>query len=153
NKVKVDLIRPLSPTAQGVIDKLPRIGRAGFAFTTSGRTGLGGFSKFKRKLDKRSGVTGWTLHDLRRTARSLMSRAGVASDHAERCLGHVIGGVRGVYDRHEFYEEKKRALEVLATQIERILNPQPNVIALERGRLPDREKDEHSRSANVAVAT
>jgi hypothetical protein len=42
----------------------------------------------------------WTLHDLRRTARSLMSGACIASDHAERCLGHVIGGVRGTYDRH-----------------------------------------------------
>jgi hypothetical protein len=44
----------------------------------------------------------WVIHDLRRTAWSLMSRAGVASDHAARCLGHIIGGVRGVCDRHDF---------------------------------------------------
>jgi integrase len=148
NKVKVDLVRPLSPPAQGVLAKLPRIGKAGYIFTTDGRGGLGGFSKFKRKLDEAAGVRGWTLHDLRRTARSLMSRAGVPSDHAERCLGHVIGGVRGVYDRHEFHAEKKRAYEALAAQIERIVNPQPNVIPLraaagaESVRLPDADHAE-----------
>ena len=68
------------------------------------------------------------VHDLRRTARSLMSRAGVPSDHAERALGHVIGGIRSTYDRHEFYAEKKHAFAALAAQIERILRPQDNVI-------------------------
>ena len=77
NKVKVGLVRPLSPAAQDVLAKLPRIGKAGFVFTTGGTTGIGAFSQFKRKLDKAAGVTGWTLHDLRRTARSLMSRAGI----------------------------------------------------------------------------
>src|SRR5215218_10176104 len=111
NKVKVDLIRPLSPAAIAVIDRLPKIGEGGFIFTSDGKRPIGGFSNGKRAFDKACGVTGWTLHDLRRTARSLMSRAGVPSDHAERCLGHVIPGVRGVYDRHEFYEEKKRAYD------------------------------------------
>ena len=72
----------------------------------------------------------WTLHDLRRTARSLMSRAGISSDHAERCLGHVIGGVRGVYDRHEYLEEKRQAFEALAGLIERIVDPQENVVSI-----------------------
>ena len=130
NKVKIDFVRPLPPAAQDVLKELPRIGKPGYVFTTNGRSGLGGFSKFKRKLDEASGVTGWTLHDLRRTARSLMSRAGISSDHAERCLGHVIGGVRGVYDRHEFHAEKKHAFEGLASQIDHILNPQENVVTL-----------------------
>ena len=56
----------------------------------------------------------WTLHDLRRTARTLMNRAGVAEDHAERALGHVIGGVRGTYDRYEYLDEKRAAFEALA---------------------------------------
>jgi integrase len=130
NKVKVDLVRPLSTAAQELLAKLPHIGRRGLVFTTGRDTPLGGFSKFGQRLARATGVTGWTLHDLRRTARSLMSRAGVPSDHAERCLGHVIGGVRGVYDRHEFYEEKRRAYETLAAQIERIVNPQENVVPL-----------------------
>jgi len=72
----------------------------------------------------------WTTHDLRRTARSFMSRAGVPPDHAERALGHVISGVRGVYDRHAYYHEKKHAFEALAAQIERILNKKSNVMVL-----------------------
>ena len=67
-----------------------------------------------------------------------MSRAGVPSDHAERCLGHVIAGVRGTYDRHEYYAEKKRAYEALAAQIARIIDPQPNVI---RMWLPDADRE------------
>jgi integrase len=130
NKVAVDLIRPLSPAAMAVLKKLPKIRR--YVFTSNGRQPLGGFTHFKRRLDIAAGVSGYTLHDLRRTARSLMSRAGVNSDHAERCLGHVIGGVRGVYDRYEFHEEKRRAYEVLAGMIERIINPVDNVLPLQR---------------------
>jgi integrase len=133
NKVKVDLIRPLSAAAQAELAKLPHIGKRGFAFTTGGDSPIGGFSKFKQRFDVACGVTGWTFHDLRRTARSLMSRAGVPSDHAERCLGHVMLGVRGTYDRHEYYEEKRGAYEALAAQIERIVNPQENVVPLRGG--------------------
>jgi hypothetical protein len=41
-------------------------------------------------------------------------------DHAERALGHVIGGVRGVY-RHAYREEKRQAFPALAARIEQIL--------------------------------
>jgi integrase len=159
NKVKVDLIRPLSSVAQDVLAKLPRIGKVGYVFTTTGRNGLGGFSAFKRKLDRASGVKGWTLHDLRRTARSLMSRAGISSDHAERCLGHVIGGVRGVYDRHEFHAEKKHAFEALAALIERIVNPKANVVPLRDALLPAADRgqtaidNEPTSIENSAAAT
>jgi hypothetical protein len=64
-----------------------------------------------------------------------MSRAGVNADHAERCLGHVIPGVRGVYDRHAYHAEMLAAFEVLAAQIERIVNPPPaNVTHIDRKR-------------------
>ena len=130
NKTKVELLRPLS---QAALAALPE--RSGeFVFTIDGRVAIGGFAKPKARLDEASGVTGWTLHDLRRTARSLMSRAGVPSDHAERCLGHVIGGVRGTYDRHEYYNEKARAFEELAAQIDRIVRPQENVVTMGRKR-------------------
>jgi integrase len=129
NKVKVDLVRPLSAAAQAVLATLPRIGRSGYVFTYGERP-IGGFSKLKHRLDKACGVVGWMLHDLRRTARTLMSRAGVPSDDAERCLGHVMRGVRGVYDRHEYLDEKRRAFEALAGQIARIIHPQQNVVPL-----------------------
>jgi integrase len=120
NKTKLDLVRPLSRHARAILESLPKAGP--LVFTTNGATPISNFSNFKRQLDKASGTKGWTLHDLRRTARSLMSRAGVPSDHAERCLGHVIGGVRGVYDRHEYHTEKRHAFEALAAQIERIVS-------------------------------
>src|SRR5262249_35218994 len=106
HKSKRDFLLPLSPAAQAILDEMPSIGRRdGYVFSTSGTNPVSGFSKWKRKFDKACGVTGWTLHDLRRTARSLMSRAGIDADTAERCLGHVIGGVRGTYDRHEYRDE------------------------------------------------
>jgi integrase len=128
NKVGVELIRPLSGAAQAILAELPRLGD--FVFTRSGKGSLGGITELKAALDKASGVSGWTLHDLRRTARSLMSRVGVPSDHAERCLGHVIGGVRGVYDRHAYREEMLLAYEKLAALIAQIVDPQPNVVAI-----------------------
>ena len=127
NKVKVDLIRPLSKTALAVIKPFQRGGRDFVFSTDDGATPISGFSKFKRAFDKASGTSDWSLHDLRRTARSLMSRAGVNSDIAERCLGHAIAGVRGVYDRHEYHREKAEAFEALASLLDRILKPTSNV--------------------------
>jgi integrase len=132
NKAKVDLIRPLSPAAQEVLASLPVLD--GYVFSVDGRRPISSFSRSKRQFDAACGVTGWTLHDLRRSARSLMSRAGVQSDHAERCLGHAIPGIRGTYDRHEYREEKKHAYEALAALIDRIVNPPAadNVLQMRR---------------------
>jgi integrase len=132
NKTKQDLVRPLSKTAQSVLADLPRFANSPFVFTVSGRTALRGFGKLKARLDRECGVSGWTLHDCRRTARSLLSRCGVPVDHAERVLGHVIGGVRGVYDRYAFHKEKRQALEALAALIEQIVNPKDNVVAMRK---------------------
>jgi integrase len=134
-KTKIDHLIPLSQAAlsevQGKNFPGPLVADApGWLFTANGRQAIGGLTRHKAAIDEASGVTGWTVHDLRRTARSLMSRAGVASDHAERCLGHVIGGVRGVYDRHEYLEEKRLAFEALASLVERIVNPQANIVAI-----------------------
>ena len=134
NKTGVDLVRPLSRAARQILEALPQ--RASFVFTTNdGLKPISSLSLFKRQLDAASGTEGWTLHDLRRTARSLMSRAGVPTDHAERCLGHVIGGVRGVYDRHEYHAEKQQAFEALAGIIGRIVTgTQADVVPIRRGK-------------------
>jgi integrase len=113
---------------------VPRIDGSAYVFSTTGRVPISDSSRAKKQFDKAAGVYGWTWHDLRRTARSLMSRAGVNADHAERCLGHVIGGVRGVYDRHQFYNEKRDAYAALAAQIDRIVNPVDNVAELPAAR-------------------
>ena len=86
----------------------------------------------------------WQLRDLRRTARTLMSRAGISTEIAERALGHVMTLVRGTYDRHDYLAEKRDAFEQLATLVERIVNPpqQANMVALSspaRGRRTSRQ--------------
>jgi integrase len=134
-KTKIDHVIPLTEAARGAIERLPKIAGATFVFSGDGKRAFSGYSKAKARFDKACGVTGWTLHDLRRTARSLMSRAGVNADIAERCLGHVISGVRGTYDRHAYFDEKKQALEALAALIGRIVSPPAgNVVSIEAAR-------------------
>jgi integrase len=110
-----ELVIPLSPAARAILAQIPKIAKSSLVFTNDGKRPLGGFSKFKKSFDELCGIKGWTLHDLRRTARSLMSRAGISTDHAERALGHVISGIRGTYDKYEYRDEKRRAFEALAS--------------------------------------
>jgi integrase len=148
-KTKLDHVIPLSATARELIasaapDKPAK--NAHFVFsTTSGAKPFSGFSKAKRELDKaiadirekagRAPMENFTLHDFRRTARTLLARAGVRDDIAERCLGHVIKGVEKVYNRYAYLDEKRAAFEALAALVLRILNPTANVeeLAARRG--------------------
>jgi integrase len=131
---------PLSTAALGVIEAQPKIDGCDYVFPSRTKTPFSGFGKSKAKLDKAilidmrkrankgaeiDPLPNWTLHDLRRTAKTLMARAGVRPDISERVLGHVIAGVEGTYDRHSYADEKRDALEKLAAMIERILNPLP----------------------------
>ena len=125
-KTNLDHLIPLSALAFSVLPDR----NGDFVFSVNSRNAIGGYGRCKQTIDEASGVNGWVIHDLRRTARSLLSRAGVPSDHAERCLGHVIPGVREVYDRHEYFEEKASAFEALAGQVQRIINPQDNVVSI-----------------------
>ncbi len=113
----------LPALALEVIEAQPRFADNRFVFAGRGQGPLVGFSKLKARLDRLSGVGDWTLHDLRRTARSLMSRAGVRPDVGERVLGHALAGVTQVYDRHSYADQKTDALERLATLISDIVNP------------------------------
>jgi integrase len=134
SKSKTEIARPLSKAALAILAEQPRIDGCDFVFTS---TGIGPFKSCpdgKLKLDAKSGVTGWRLHDLRRTARSLLSRAGVNSDIAERCLGHSLGDIRERYDRHKYLSEMAHAFGLLAAEIERIVNPPEGaVIPMRRG--------------------
>jgi integrase len=131
-KTGVDHVVPLSPLAQSIIAAQPNLGDA--VFSIDGIKPITGFDSFKKQLDAASGVTGWRIHDLRRTARTLLSRSGIDADIAERALGHTTGGVRGVYDRYAYAAEKRRAFEALARQIELILHPSSDAVVPLRGR-------------------
>jgi integrase len=121
----------LPEAALKIIRAQPRI--EGTPFVFAGRkTGqhINGFSRAKRDLDaaiaKRGTMAPWVVHDMRRCAKSLMARAGVRPDISERVLGHIIKGVEGTYDRHDYEAEKREALERLAALVERILSPPAN---------------------------
>jgi integrase len=137
-KTKLDHVVPLSEIVRALIGK-PK----GYVFPVGARP-FNDFTRAKITLDKAMAalrgapLENWTLHDLRRTARSLMSRAKVPTDHAERALGHVMGGVRETYDRHEYFDEKRAAFEALAALISRILNPTANVEELAAHRAAER---------------
>src|SRR5262245_30504285 len=122
----------LPEVALEIIKAQPRFASNPFVF--AGRIN-GHFSNYgwgKRTLDaKLPFIPQWGLHDLRRTARSLLSRAGVRPDIAERVLGHAIRGVEGTYDRHSYREEKAHALNAVAALLEAIINPPAgNVVGL-----------------------
>jgi integrase len=129
---------PLSDAARKVIEAQPRMDGCDYVFPSRTKTPFSGFGKPKARLDKAvllhmqrakkkksevKPLPNWTLHDLRRTAKTLMARAGVRPDISERVLGHVIAGVEGTYDRHSYADEKRDALERLAVMIKHILNP------------------------------
>lgn len=125
----------LPELALNVIEAQPQITGNPYVFAGRGKAALNSFSKSKSALDKKAGVAEWVFHDLRRTARSLMSRAGIRSEIAERTIGHTIRGVEGIYDRYTYESEKGEALAALASLIGRILSGDTdNVVQLATGR-------------------
>jgi integrase len=119
----------LTRLALDVIDSQPQREDSEYIFAGLGATPIDGLSKMKRALDERmeelngAPIPPWVVHDLRRTARSLLARAGVRPDICERVLGHAIPGVWGVYDRYSYEDEKTEALSKLSDLIERIIAP------------------------------
>ena len=110
--------RPLPPAALAILASLPSGGPDAFVLsTTGGARPSSAFNKRKVKLDEASGVTGWTLHDLRRTVRSKLSELGVPWEVARRIVGHQVDSLDATYDRHDYLPEKKGALERLAQHI------------------------------------
>ena len=122
----------LPEMALDIIRAQPHLGDNPYVLAGRGNGHINGFSKAKRMFDaKLPGIKqGWALHDLRRSHRSLLSRAGVRPDIAERVLGHAIAGVEGVYDRHSYREEKADALQRLAALINGIVHPRENVVPM-----------------------
>ena len=133
---------PLSGMALQVVHSQPRLKSNEYVF--AGRTDhFRGFAKAKKRLDQQllevlreddheAKPEQWELHDIRRSARSLMARAKVPPHVAEITLGHVQGGVLGIYDRYSYETEKREALDALAGLVERIVKPPKDKVAPSR---------------------
>ena len=99
-------------------------GLGSYVFSISRVRPFRNFTNAKRALDELSGVTGWRLHDLRRTCVSGMARLGVPPHVADKILNHqsgTISGVAAVYQRHHFLAERKLALERWGQYIETLV--------------------------------
>lgn len=124
---------PLSKAVRGVLDAVERVaddkGVVHFIFTTTGNSPVSGFFKARAHLaeamerlaaEERGGpveIPRWTFHDLRRTAATGMARLGIAVRVTEAVLNHVSGtggGIVAVYQRHDYADEKRAALDAWA---------------------------------------
>lgn len=76
----------------------------------------------KQPPNKMGKLEHFTVHDLRRTFRSLAASLGIAGNVAERCLNHKLKGVEGIYDRHDYFEERRIAHQTVADVIEPLVN-------------------------------
>ncbi|NRP45536.1 Prophage integrase IntS [Aliiroseovarius sp. xm-v-225] len=127
---------PLSEMAFDIVEALPVVQSAnGYLFTTNGQTPVQGFSKAHRRLAGRMvalataergepvEIPHWTFHDLRRTCASALAFY-ARIEVMEKILNHVsgkLGGVTGVYNRHEYSEEMRNALEAWSGQVRGVL--------------------------------
>jgi integrase len=145
NRAKNDKVHivPLSPPVLAELDALAGVTawpKSGYVLTTTGRTSISGFSKAKRALDEtiskgRDGepITDWRVHDIRRTVATGLQRLGVRFEVTEAVLNHVSGakgGVAGVYQRHDWKDEKRAALDAWARHLGGA-QPGGNVVKLE----------------------
>jgi integrase len=109
---------PYGALTAAVLEKTPRI--SDFVFPASREHVRGkptaffnGWGKCKDSLDRASGVSDWTLHDLRRTFATNMAALGVRIEVTEKLLNHVsgtFGGIVGVYQRHSYMDEMRTAV-------------------------------------------
>ena len=142
---------PLSTTALAILDRLSGTGEQanptwpsrGLVFTTTGTTPISGFSRAKKLLDAavlkiakeqalQAGedpetieIPDWRIHDLRRTLATGLQTLDVRFEVIEAALNHISGmsraGVAGVYQQHDWKEEKREALEKWAQHCEKLL--------------------------------
>lgn len=121
---------PLSADALALLHALPRFGAGDAVFTTTdGRKPVNGFSKAKVRVDKLSGVTGWKIHDLRRTMRTHLSALPVQDLVRELVIAHAKPGLHRVYDQHAYLDEKRDCLRLWEARLHGIISPPPSGIA------------------------
>ncbi|TGS89322.1 site-specific integrase [Mesorhizobium sp. M3A.F.Ca.ET.174.01.1.1] len=125
-------IVPIAPLAKTIIEALPRIANADgkpseYVFTTTAKTPFSGFSNGKKALDKHCGepaLPEWHLHDLRRTCATELAQLGIKQEVTEAILNHKTGkvsGVAAIYNRYEYQNEKRQALETWAIRVQAIV--------------------------------
>ncbi|MDO9501999.1 MAG: integrase family protein [Falsiroseomonas sp.] len=118
----------LPEAARDALRAVTRVDGQDLVFSTTGKTAVSGFTKAKAALDKAAKVSGWRLHDIRRTGVSALAAMGFNPMVADKLLAHqpsTLHGAGRVYQRHDFAEERKRALEAWAAHVVRAAEAKP----------------------------
>jgi integrase len=145
---------PLTDDLLAILQSLPRFKKGDYLFsTTFGEKPTWMSDKIKKRVDVRMLATlralarqrgddptkvelaPWINHDIRRTVRSHLSRLKITEEAREAVLAHARPGIKGVYDLHDYADEKREALELWAARLRSIVEPRPeNVIPLIKAR-------------------
>jgi integrase len=122
----------LPKVAIEIITAQPKLASNPFVFAGRADRAFNGYSKMKRRFDAAlpRNTAAWTIHDLRRTSRSLLSRTGTPSEISERIMGHAVAGIESIYNRHSYRDEKAAALNRLAALIDNIISERRNVLPM-----------------------
>ena len=126
---------PLSEEALAIIESLTARDDSDKLFPArgNGENGPSGFSKTMTRLrtaiekEAERPVAHWTLHDLRRTLATGLQRLGIRLEVTEAVLNHISGsraGIVGVYQRHDYFTEKREALDAWAKEVVRLARAQ-----------------------------
>lgn len=142
-KTSTEHVVPISAAIKAEIDRVPKVQKSKLVFSTTGNSAFSGFARAKRRLDRTmleiaqqdalmSGdaadtvvIKPWTLHDLRRTCASGLAKVGTPVHVTEAVLNHKSGtfaGIVTVYQRHDYADEKRRALSAWSAYVADLLN-------------------------------
>lgn len=113
---------PLSDAAKDVLEGVRGLDTvAVFPSTAGGSLRPDALTRAVHRKLKHFGIAQFTPHDLRRTVRSKLAELGVSPVVAKKCLGHALEGMDAVYDRHEYLEEKRDALQKWADHLQAVV--------------------------------
>jgi integrase len=119
---------PLSKLAVDIIAAIPRTITGTYVFSTRSNRPISGFSKMKAALDQKVGdpaLNPWTIHDARRSAATGMARLKVTRFAIGRVLNHADPSITGIYDRHDYFDEKRAALDTWGAHLLELVDPPP----------------------------
>jgi integrase len=123
---------PLTPEVVGILEQVPRRARHDGAEEPhvfgSGADGFNGWARAKIDLDARIEATGkpiagWTLHDERRTMKTIMSdKLDVRAEVSEALLNHAKKGLEAIYNTAQYLRQKRAALELWTDYLRPIID-------------------------------